>query len=147
MGALSHRLRRFVSAAIQTATRHGFHASYSHRFRPSAGDNTTFPCGRHHTLHHILLRCPLLQSPRHRIFGNRANLNDILGAEDGGKKLVTFLLVLETNVLLWPLPLRPSVNGDALALPSHEVRDFDQLMSEYTQSRPVPPRPDRPDPP
>jgi len=57
------------------------------------------------TVSHVLVHCPLLTSPRRRIFGQRVNFDFIFGTFDGGRKLGEFLRA--SNRLLRPLPPRP----------------------------------------
>ena len=44
VGALSHKSRRISSACLQLTNRHCFDATYSMRFRPTAGDEIACPC-------------------------------------------------------------------------------------------------------
>ena len=68
-GVLPLASRRLLCTCLQLLFDHAFTASYSDRFRPSAGDNTDCPCGRSYitqdglslpfrnTLHHGLFQC------------------------------------------------------------------------------------------
>ena len=62
-GALSLKLWRILSAAIQLTPRHGFHADYSDKFRPDAGMSPSARVAVHCylsvTLHHRTRHLPL----------------------------------------------------------------------------------------
>ena len=63
------------------------------------------PCIHYNTVPHVLAHCPLLASPRRRIFGHCVNFDFVFGTFDGRRKLDEFLCA--SNRLLCPLPLRP----------------------------------------
>ena len=110
-GALSLKQRRILSAAIQLTTRHGFHADYSDKFRPDAGDVTACPCSgplqpTRYTVEHVIFHCPLHSNHRAAIFSPQPITTQyVFGTYHGGRKLGKFLLA--TQALLRPLPLRP----------------------------------------
>src|SRR5260221_9643020 len=110
-GALSLKMRRILSAAIQTTTRHGFHADYSDRFRPDAGDVTICPCSGpllpiRYTIEHVIFHCSLHNNHRADIFSPQPTTKHyVFGTYHGGRKLGRFLLA--TQALLQPLPPPP----------------------------------------
>jgi hypothetical protein len=98
---LSTRSRKLQSPAFQTITGHGFHADYSDRFQPTAGDRTDCPdCGEHYTVSHVVEGCESLWEPRGdtMLFDLTPNL---MSSYLGSQRLVKFLH--RTQALLRPL--------------------------------------------
>ena len=106
-----HCHRHISSVGNQVFTGHCFSAGYSLSHRTFADDNITCPCAaRHHTnphytINHVLSHCPIHNAPRRKYFGNRANLDNILGTESGGRGFAKF--IDETSAFFHPLPPRP----------------------------------------
>jgi len=110
-GALSRAARRLYTAAIQLTTGHAFTSTYSKRFRPTAGDNTTSLCSSHnhhesHTARHVILHCTRVKAQRLTAFGTtHPSWNHIFTTYHGDYQLAEFLFL--TQELLYPLPPEP----------------------------------------
>jgi hypothetical protein len=100
-------------ASIRLATGHCFDATYSARFRPTAGDYTICPCEhiprrtrrRHipHTKEHVLFRCMKTVNERRTFLRGSRSLAHILQSKERTAALCRFLTVTNSS-LLRPLP-------------------------------------------
>ena len=108
--------RRLLCTCLQLLFDHAFTATYSDRFRPSAGDNTDCPCGRtyitrdglslpfRNTLHHGLFHCHDRDEARdsHLPF---TSLDAIFTSARGGAALCRYIHA--SQAFLRPTPPRP----------------------------------------
>ena len=115
-GVLPIATRRLLCTCMQLLFDHAFTASYSDRFRPSAGDNTDCPCGRSYitrdgtslpfrnTLHHGLFQCHDRDDARdaHLPF---TSLDAIFTSARGGAALCKYIHA--SQAFLRPPPPRP----------------------------------------
>ena len=115
-GVLPIASRRLLCACMQLLFDHAFTATYSDRFRPSAGDNTDCPCGRRYitrdgislpfrnTLHHGLFHCHDRDDAReaHLPF---TSLDAIFTSARGGAALCRYIHA--SQAFLRPTPPRP----------------------------------------
>ena len=115
-GVLPLATRRLLCTCMQLLFDHAFTASYSDRFRPSAGDNTDCPCGRSYitrdgmslpfrnTLHHGLFHCHDRDDARdaHLPF---TSLDAIFTSARGGAALCKYIHA--SQAFLRPPPPRP----------------------------------------